>query len=518
MLYYHICVPNQRTVKVTKRNTNSTQPDSFSGEFRQDKITNEIRNIINNPDQLIDEEIQRVGEALFEALFDDQLRENFLSYNNKTNEIRVILEINEEAMPEVITYPWEFMCLPERFNKGDIFFATDRQLSFSRCRYQLEQASKRSITLDEGKKLKIALAVSNPTADPELNGVEFHEVNKHLEGLNNQKVKFLSVMEMDPLNIIERLEKDKPDIFHFIGHGRLNKDDESIVEIAVVSDGQPYWKDAQEFAQLFSGHPPKIVILQACETGRQSETNAFSSVAYRLMLQGVSVVIAMQFNVSNQTASIFVKEFYSQIVNEGSSVEMAVQKARLKLVIQMGRMRRDFAIPVIYMNAKDGYLFPQQNSLLLSPESTNGQEVEVLPFINSYLLSFNQYTKSQSSSRSSDKDKINFVKNWTSLFKELEFCKDLHNKLHNFNNLLSKNIQPIIQSKDDYTYEYLREKWDPVYEYYEQQFLDKLSSYKNKASLMNKTKCKIDFPTGIDNQLTDINEYYSEYLFFISSI
>ena len=189
MPYYHICVPNQQTVKVTKRNTNSTQPDSFSGEFRKHKITNEIRNIINNPDQLIDEEIQRVGEALFEALFDDELRENFLSYNNenKTNEIRVILEINEEAMPEVIAYPWEFMCLPERFNKGDIYFATDRKLSFSRCHYQLEQASKRSITLDEGKKLKITLAVSKPTADPKLNKVEFHEVNKHLGELNKQK-------------------------------------------------------------------------------------------------------------------------------------------------------------------------------------------------------------------------------------------------------------------------------------------------------------------------------------------
>jgi hypothetical protein len=396
--------------------------------------------------------------------------------------------------------------LPEKFNKGDIHFATDQKLSFFRCRYQLEQASKRSITLDKGKQLKIALAVSKPTADPELNKVEFHEVNKHLEGLNKQKVEFLPVMEMDSLktfNIVTRLEQYKPDIFHFIGHGRLIEiNGESVGQIACVSDGQPDWKNAKEFAQLFSGHIPKIVILQACQTGKQSETNAFSSVAYRLMLQGVSVVIAMQFNVSNQTASIFVKEFYSQIVNEGSSVEMAVQKARLKLVIQMGRMRRDFAIPVIYMNAKDGYLFPQQNSSLLSPESTNGQEVEVLSFIHSFLLSFNQYKKSQHSNEGT----INFVKNWTGLYQELKFCKDLHNTFHSFNTFRD-NLEPIIKQKDDYTYLKLKNNWEGLYKYYSDQFLPNVEYYQTK-NLVKRQSCTIKFPAAIEAEINFININY----------
>ena len=78
---YHICVPSTDIVKVEKWSTASTEPDTLpNGRFNQEKITPKIQEIIKNPANLKDEQIQKIGEALFEALFDKDLREDFLSF------------------------------------------------------------------------------------------------------------------------------------------------------------------------------------------------------------------------------------------------------------------------------------------------------------------------------------------------------------------------------------------------------------------------------------------------------
>ena len=378
--FYHIIVPNENTVRVRKLTPQLADKEQSTGRLNLAKINDKIREIIKAPANLKDGQITKVGEALFETLFDSQLREDFLAYYQEVVKrqkqiLAVILEINEVAMPEVVAYPWELMCLPQKYNQGEIYFATDRKLNFYRCRYQLEESDKLSININEGEKLKIALVVSKPTADSQLSNVEYQEVQQYLKRVDSQQeqVEFLPVMDgLNFYDIVERLEADKPDIFHFIGHGQLvEKEGEEVGQVALVNEfGEADWKDARMFGQLFSGHTPKVVILQACETGKQSETNAFSSVASRLMLQGISVVLAMQYKVSNQTAVNFVKEFYAKII-EGNSVEIGVQKARFKLGIDNGYDKRDFAIPVVYMNALDGYLFSKESKYKSSNDKKN---------------------------------------------------------------------------------------------------------------------------------------------------
>ncbi|GGA24484.1 CHAT domain-containing protein [Okeania sp. KiyG1] len=378
--FYHIIVPNENTVRVRKLTPQLADKEQSTGRLNLAKMNDKIREIIKDPANLKGGQITKVGEALFEALFDSELREDFLAYYQEVVKkqqqiLAVILEINEMAMPEVVAYPWELMCLPQKYNQGEVYFATDRKLNFYRCGYQLEESDKLSININEGKKLKIALVVSKPTADSQLSNVEYQGVQQYLKRVDSQQeqVEFMPVMDgLNFYDIVEKLEADKPDIFHFIGHGQLvEKEGEEVGQVALVNElGEADWKDARMFGQLFSGNTPKIVVLQACETGKQSETNAFSSVASRLMLQGIPVVIAMQYKVSNQTAISFVKEFYAKII-EGNSVEIGVQKARFKLGIENGYDKRDFAIPVVYMNALDGYLFSKESKYKSSNEKTN---------------------------------------------------------------------------------------------------------------------------------------------------
>lgn len=395
--YYHIQVSNESTVKVKKFTDNLTES---VGIFQPNKVTDQIREIIKNPAELKDKQIQKVGEALFEALFCNQLRNDFLDFYKRVTiqrdqTLEVILEINETALPEVVAYPWELMCLPQRYNQGDIHLATHPKLNFFRCRYNLEERDKFPIRLRQEEKLKIVLGVARPTNDPQLSNIEFQEIESYLTALANQQdkiIEFFPVINPATIRTISsRLRENKPDIFHFIGHGRLQEENgREIGQIALVNDeGGFVWKNADYFSILFQRHRPKVVILQACETGKQSETNAFSSVAYQLMLQGIPVVIAMQYKVSNLTAKDFVKDFYEEIIKD-NPVQVAVQQARYNIALNKGYEQKDFAIPVIYMNGADGYLF----SVSTPPDEDTPSALDIAQEIINYYGNNEQRLKS----------------------------------------------------------------------------------------------------------------------------
>lgn len=363
---YQICVPNENLVRVTLWSPAFQVLNEATGRLRLDRLNQRVQDCLTDSSRLTGESIQRVGEALFECLFDNQLREDFWqTYREiviqKQQRLQVSLEINETAMPELIAYPWELMRFPQRYQRGEILLATDPNLSLVRSRYNLTVDDKPAIQVTANESLKIALVVAIPTAYSQLSQVDYQEVQRFLTRLANQQDNLDVLPVINPATsrkVATQLSQNQPDIFHFIGHGKLiSENDKDVGQVALVLDsGEPDWKTADFFSRLFTQHRPKIVILQACETGKQSETDGFSSVASRLVLQGIPVVIAMQYQVSNYTVSGFVNDFYGEIV-KGNSVNAAVQQARFNITLDNGYEQLDFAIPVIYMNAVDGYLW-----------------------------------------------------------------------------------------------------------------------------------------------------------------
>ena len=80
-----------------------------------------------------------LGEVLFEILFDDVLRQDFANFYHQVVQeekqlLRVELDIDETLMPEVAALPWEFMCLPQKANLGEVRLGTDPNIVFSRRR------------------------------------------------------------------------------------------------------------------------------------------------------------------------------------------------------------------------------------------------------------------------------------------------------------------------------------------------------------------------------------------------
>ncbi|MDY6804571.1 MAG: CHAT domain-containing protein [Cyanobacteriota bacterium] len=369
--YYTYCirVTNRDRVLVERRDAQHKDLGRPNGAFRYQEKFQQMEPLlaIARDNSLNDAEKARaLGEALFDLLFDDVLLHDFVEFYNKAVQqekqlLRVELDIDEGEMPEVAALPWEFLRVPARANLGTIWMGTLPDVVFYRRRPQWNPP--KPIQLERDEKLKIALVVSAP---PDLKPVAYEGVEKALEELAKEqanRIELLPIVNSANPEEIDTILSQKPHIFHFIGHGRLRKEGHRDVgEIALVDLDldEAMWVDADYFSGLFARHRPSVVMLQACEGGKMSEERAFTGVASGIIQQKIPVVVAMQYEVTNSTASRFSRRFYQRLA-AGDPVDIAAQDGRYAIALGPTQYRkRDFATPVIFMGVEDGYLFRPQ--------------------------------------------------------------------------------------------------------------------------------------------------------------
>ena len=379
---YRIRVANYERVQVQKWNDKHEPFGEPSGIFRyQDKLA-EITPMLataRNDELQSPSQTRAIGEVLFDILFDDVLLHDFVSFYHRVVQqekqlLRVELDIDEQTMPEIAALPWEFMCVPARANLGTIWLGTVTELVFSRRRSQSIAAD--PIQLQKDEKLRIALAISAPQ-DPDLSSVAYEPVQEALEKLAIEladRVELLPILKSANPETVDAVLEKKPHIFHFIGHGRLvNENNREIGQIAFVDPEleEAMWVDADYFSELFNQHRPGVVMLQACEGGMLSASQAFVGVASRVVQQNIPVVVAMQYEVTNSTACRFSRRFYQHLV-QGYPVDIAAQYGRRAIALGPTQyQKRDFATPVIFMRVQDGYLFSHQEVEAESEQSTD---------------------------------------------------------------------------------------------------------------------------------------------------
>lgn len=374
---FRITINSKERLSINIEEPNGSR--QFSADFRcSDELVQQIAAFQQkarqkNPADLSGDDIRRLGENLFEAIFDKQLQGEFEKLYQKVladnDLLRVELDIDEEYLPQVAAFPWEFM----RPKTGTaVLLSASPHLILSR-RPRLHMAAPR-LELGNDDNLRILLVVSYPGTrqDAELGPVLYQPVYDALKKLadapdnpvelfftNNARAK-----ELDRL-----LKTHKPHVFHFIGHGRLHKPDgnnEERGQLALAPEddlfGEAQWVDADYFSRLFSeNHPaPSLVLLQACEGARLSESRAFAGVASRIVQQNIPAVVGMQYIVSNDTAVEFAETFYRELAQD-APLDVAVQAARQAITLRDYRDEaRDFATPVLFMRLPDGRLFQRK--------------------------------------------------------------------------------------------------------------------------------------------------------------
>jgi hypothetical protein len=368
---YHIRVANRDRVQVEKWDDQHQDQGQPSGAFRYQEKLVEIAPLLQaaSNNELNDSTlVESLGEALFDVLFDDKLCQDFVSFydqvvHQKKQLLRVELNIDEQGMSEIAALPWEFMCVPRRARSGIIWMGTVPNVVL--CRRRSQWSAAQSIQLAPDEKIRIALVISAP---PNLPPVAYEPVQAALEKLAREqakRVELLPIVSPATPEAIDTILSKNPHIFYFIGHGRMkNEGNQEVGEMAFVDPDldEAMWVDANYFSELFNQHRPGVVILQACESGMLSPSQAFVGVASKVGQQNVPVVVAMQYEVTNSTATKFALDFCKHLA-AGYPVDIAAQCGRRAIAFGSTKYhKRDFATPVIFMRVKDGYLFKRQSA------------------------------------------------------------------------------------------------------------------------------------------------------------
>jgi hypothetical protein len=231
---YRIKIANSTMVQVEKWDCNHVSQGQPSGKLRYEEKKNDLvplleaqRNYENNS-----QAAKELGEMLFEVLFDDTLRNDFvLFYNDVVQKqkqiLRIELDIDEQSMPEIAALPWEFMRVPQSAGIGIILLGTVPDVSLSRRRAQWIAAQ--PIQLGAGEKLRIALVVSAPN---NLGTVDYVSLEKNLKELATNFPETLELLPISQGNLeaINEVLAKKPHILHFVAHGRAKNDEDEEVE------------------------------------------------------------------------------------------------------------------------------------------------------------------------------------------------------------------------------------------------------------------------------------------------
>lgn len=342
------------------------------------KIAKLAKRLQDNETALSELKIRELGELLFSALFNGQIRECFLELYSqvaatKSETLRLELCFSDPA-GDVSALPWEFLRIPEDIAANqsvghlEPFLAVSPKVMLVRS---VVNVPKRSMTqLVTGEKLRIGLAVSKPRqwgdlAD--LGGIDDKPVLDLLETLAQKTDMHLrfehAVQNPATMSTIKSLlEKHRPHILHYVGHGDLLKEgpvllliDDQTKDLEVFYQAEPIY--GSQIKQLFTGYCPRVVVLQSCNTAKTGNRSSHASMAAQLAQAGIPLVIAMQYEIQNGVAIDFVGQLYLQLANR-ASLEEAVNSAR-QYLYQNYKTTRNFGTPVIYVTTETSQLFPR---------------------------------------------------------------------------------------------------------------------------------------------------------------
>lgn len=88
--------------------------------------------------------------------------------------------------------------------------------------------------------------------------------------------------------------------------------------------------------------PPSLVVLLSCQSAGAPGMDAMTALGPMLAEQGVPAVLAMQGNLSVDSASLFMPAFFAELLKHGE-VDKAVSAARMKLLL-----RHDWWMPAVF--------------------------------------------------------------------------------------------------------------------------------------------------------------------------
>jgi formylglycine-generating enzyme required for sulfatase activity len=305
--------------------------------------------------------IADLGANLFDQVFGGEVRRAWDEFQGEAlssdGSIRLCLLLEDTELWE---WPWEFL----RDSRND-FLALSPRISIVRCPAPLKPLPSRRARL----RPRVLFVNAHPRGSPKLSFEhEWKSLAACLEEMEKAGRIDLDRIEHATLSNLRVALKRPWDVLHFVGHGTFGRNRKEGVLLFEKENGEGSEVSGRVLARVLrrQEHPPRLIVLNACQGGRAGQDDPFDGVAQRLVREGVAAVVAMQFKVSDKAALAFSEAFYEAFA-QGAPVDRAVYEGRLALLAE--DFETEWGTPVLYLRSPDVQLnpAPEPEPLPLSP-------------------------------------------------------------------------------------------------------------------------------------------------------
>ena len=291
--------------------------------------------------------VEDLGRRLFDALMVDRVRDLLRSSRETAAARGTRLRLVLRALPdELAALPWELLYDED---EGEHVCLTTPLVRSQRALDRRPSAVEPT--------LRVLGMVVSPRDQPAL---EVDDEQRHLEDAFADLVAAgkVQVHWLGPTwrELRDAMQRGPWHVFHFVGHGGEDARSGQGTIVVADDDGRSHPIRADDLANLLRVHDPlRLVLLNACGTGRGPAADPSSGVATTLARRGVPAVVAMQLEITDQAAVEFTRSFYGALTSQ-LPVDLAVTHARQAISLALpGTL--EWATPVLYLQAADGYLF-----------------------------------------------------------------------------------------------------------------------------------------------------------------
>ena len=205
------------------------------------------------------------------------------------------------------------------------------------------------------------LVVLGPSAEIGLEPLEsnreragLEEALAELQATGRVQLHWLEGAAVSRDGLQDRLRRVQPHLLHFVGHGGYDETTRlGSLAFAKERGGivDADWVNTEELSILLDGLGIRFGLFNACQTGRGA-----GGVAHALVRSSLPAAVGMQADVPDNAAIAFAGGFYRALADRWP-VDAAVVEARKSVQNAMGLDAPWWALPVLYMRAKDGKLF-----------------------------------------------------------------------------------------------------------------------------------------------------------------
>lgn len=252
----------------------------------------------------------------------------------------------DAASSRMAALPWEYLCAPDRPGQDGRFLVLTPGLLLSRS----VPPGTPHRPLPEVDRVRI-LPVAGETGDPRLGEVEYEEVEEAVHRAGEARGFSVLGTRVDATleDLAVAVAEGRPHVLHYLGHARFDVADGLGAVALRDPQGGAEWVDEKRLAAAVctEAWTPPVVVLHACEGGRNDYDFRYAGLAPALVRAGAQSVVAMQYPVRNSTAITFSTELYRSLA-AGCFLDESVQSSRRAIWEASRHDARMLGLPTVY--------------------------------------------------------------------------------------------------------------------------------------------------------------------------